>query len=200
MTDIKEFLKYEIKLKNHLDEKILDEIVIGQYLIDLVNENDDLLSGVINGILCVESNGTENIDNIKGSKRRSQGFKHLPLKGLKKVHIRITSIQSLAINLNLGSQISNDVESPRIIENDLSTLIADYKKMKNAHKTLCCKRKNKSITGSWLVYGEIDNTRHYLDVYTGFEHSSESDSIIYQKLKENYSKEFLNQFLSKKIE
>jgi len=132
MTDIKEFLKYEIKLKNHLDEKILDEIVIGQYLIDLVNENDDLLSGVINGILCVESNGTENIDNIKGSKRRSQGFKHLPLKGLKKVHIRIPSIQSLAINLNLGSQISNDVESPRIIENDLSTLIADYKKMKNA--------------------------------------------------------------------
>lgn len=200
MTDIKAFLKHEIKLKNNLDEASLDKVFIGQHLTDLVTKNDNLLSAVINGILCVESNGIENIDDMKGGKRSNQLFKHNPLKGLKKVHIRVPSVQSLAINLNLSSQISHNLENPMIIENDLATLCEDYKKLKDAHKTLSCKKKRQLITGSWLIYGEINNTRYYLDIYTGLEHSSESDSIIYEKLKENYSKEFLNQFLVEKIE
>lgn len=176
---------------------------------DMLNCNQDWFHGIVMGILCVESNGELNLDKINKHRRNQQCFKHLPLKGLSKVHVTLPIIQSTAKNLGIDIDMNSDLDDPKIIETDIEKLSKAYNKITDVaydkelnrdvpviYKDMENKRNKRKNTGCWLIYGTLEDKRHYLMVHTGTEHTDQ-DNIIYDNLIKLYSAEFLEKFLQK---
>lgn len=193
----------------NLDES---EFEITEQFLDQILKNDtDWIDGVINAVICVETDGLINNDSIIKSKRNEQKLSKLPLKGLSKVHVNLPNIQSLAQVLRLDIQMNNDSSNPQITEKDPNKLLKAYKKLTDQQFDpklnrdrpkisilLEEKRDNDWMTGCWLIYGEHDNKRYYLMIYDGTSHKPDIvDQIVYDQLCQMYGITFLNKFLTK---
>lgn len=175
----------------------LNKVVVTEELLRLINEDSsDSSFGVINGILCVESNGKINPDNISKAKRKEQKYGKSILKGLYKVHVIVPSINNLATQLKLKSKIDKNI----IQENDLTVLEHDLIRLANVKEILSTRRKNNWNTGFWLIYGIDNDTTHYLWMETEKQHTfpqdgHPKDEEILKELKATYSIEYLSKFI-----
>lgn len=186
------FHKAFSKEKRQIPHHNWDNVIITPELVTLIEKHDvNWYRGVINGILCVESNGLINHSNISKNQREQHQLKYKPLKGLYKVHVRLPGIQQLVNLLALESKIDNNGFN----ETDPKILLKDIFKVKDMRKTLCSKRQENKITGCWLIYGIHEDVRYYLWVDTGEIHSYKEDQRIYNTLVQTYPSEFLSRFL-----
>lgn len=181
-----------------------DNFSVEDFLIKILDENDNWFEGVANGILCVESDGTYNLDRVKGSDTSIQFFRKKPLKGLKKVHIRLPIHSSLLKNLGIDVEMNADFDNPQIIENDPVKLEIAYKQLTNVvydeslgrevteiGQKMKNKNENNKNNGCWLIYGNGENKRYYLMLHTDTDHTPDGDQEIYNKLIKVYPESFL---------
>ena len=168
----------------------LDSVCLTSQLIEQIDlRGTEWAPGVIDGILCVETNGVINNAHVQKSKRTQQKLSRPPLKGLRKVHIRISGIQYVAHTLGLKSSIDYTTYTFNIVDP------SDIERLSTASKLLNDRRENDWNTGCWLLYGISNDVRHYLFVYDGIGHSDEIDISIYEELKKMYGENYLKQFL-----
>ena len=142
--------------------------------------------------MCVETNGRINDYHVGKNTVEKQKFLREPLKGLSKVYIPLNRIVDLMQQHRLRSRIDGN----EIIETDLVTMLEDLCKLRSLSEVRRKLREENKHTGCWLIYGELDNRRHYLMVYDGIDHTS-NDGDIYEQLKMMYSEPYLNQLQQK---
>jgi len=169
-------------------EGIFDNVELPEAFIQQIESHDvDWYNPVIAGIVCVETNGRINKYHVGKNEISQQTFSRKPLKGLNKVYIPLNRIRDLMQQHKLRSRMDGN----EITETDIATMLEDLRKLENLSEVRRKLRKENKHTGCWLIYGELDNRRHYLMVYDGIDHTSK-DAEIYTQLKVMYSESYLN--------
>lgn len=185
-----DFFNYERDLYRFEGTYSLDSVCFTPQLIEQIDsQGTEWVSGVIDGVLCVETDGVINKAHIQKSKRRQQKLSKLPLKGLRKVHIHIPGIQYVAHTLGLNSSVDYSTYTFNTVDP------SDLEKLSKAGEYLKKRIDNDWNTGCWLLYGISNGVRHYLFVYDGIGHTDEIDISIYEELKKMYGENYLKQFL-----
>lgn len=169
-------------------EGILDNVELPEAFIQQVESHDvEWYSPVIAGIVCVETKGSINEYHVGKNKISQQRFSREPLKGLNKVYIPLNRI----VDIMQQHQLRSRMDGNEIIETDLAIMLEDLRKLRSLLEVRRKLRKDNKHTGCWLIYGELDNRRHYLIVYDGIDHTTKDDEI-YTQLKMMYSESYLN--------
>lgn len=153
-----------------------NEIMLNSIFMKKINElGSDYYDSVINAILAICTEDKINPDGMRGA----EIFKHEPLKGLYKKHLRGIGVDSII--KNIGQKVFLK-EYSRILSVDALKFFLEK----------INKRRNESnYTGYWLIFGKSVDGFDCLSVFSGEDHSRRNDSLIYNDLVSCYPKEYI---------